>query len=348
MPRAGRKDITAVSGAEREAFLAAAGAPAYRARQLEAWLFGGAAATFEEMTNLPAALRAGLAEAFDLPAPRICEEARDDDGTAKYLFELADGAQVEAVYMPGDDHDAVCLSSQVGCPLRCRICATGTLPFRRHLTPYEIFAQFAVLQRRHAARRIRNAVFMGQGEPLANSASVAEAVRMLKEHFDLGGRRITVSTVGPPERIVRWAEEGPPTKLAVSLHSAIAKTRRLLMPEAGRDSLTELAAACAHYSRRTRRRLTFEYVVCRDVNDDRRHARALVAFTRALPCKINVLPFNSWPGAPYEAPTEEGLASFLAEVAEGPRALTLRRPRGAGIHAACGTLANRTGAPAAP
>lgn len=348
MPRAGPKDITAVSAAEREAFVAAAGEPTYRARQLEAWLFERAATTFQEMTDLPAGLRAELAEAFALPALRIAAEARDDDGTVKYLFELADGAQVEAVYLPDEDHDAVCLSSQVGCPFGCRICATGTLPFRRHLTPYEICAQFAALQRRHAPRRIRNAVFMGQGEPLANFAAVAAAVQLLKEHFDVGGRRVTVSTVGPPARIVRWAEAGPPSKLAVSLHSAIPETRRALLPEAAQAPLPELAAACAHYSRRTRRRLTFEYVVCRDVNDDRRHARALVAFTRPLPCKINVLPFNPWPGAPYEAPTEERLAAFLAEVAEGPRALTVRRPRGTGIHAACGTLANRTGAEVAP
>jgi 23S rRNA (adenine2503-C2)-methyltransferase len=220
------------------------------------------------------------------------------------------------------------------------LCATGRLGFRRDLTAYEIFAQFAVVRQRRAPERIRNVVFMGQGEPLANAQAAAAAVALLRAHFDVGARRITISTVGLPEEITRWAESGPAIKLAVSLNSAIQETRDELMPGAARYPLAELAAACRHYARRTRRRLTFEYVLCAGVNDDRAHARALVAFSREVPSKVNVIPFNRWPGAPYEPPEEETLAAFLAEAARGPMALTVRRPRGVSIHAACGTLAN--------
>lgn len=339
------KDVTALNKAKRASLIEALGQPAYRAGQLEQWLFARAAATFDEMTDLPAAFRDELARVFFIPRPAVRDEATDDDGTVKYLLELRDGALVEAVYMPGGDHDAVCLSCQVGCQFDCRICATGALPFHRNLTAYEIFVQFALIQGRHPESRIRNAVLMGQGEPLANFRNVSDALRLLREHFDVGSRRITASTIGLPEGIVKWADEGPAVKLAVSLNSAVQKTRDRLMPRAARYPLDDLAAAYKYYTRRTRRRLTFEYVLCGGVNDDLRHARALVAFTRHIPCKINVIPFNEWPGAPFKAPAEEKLAAFLAEVALGPMALTVRRPRGAAVHAACGTLANR--APAA-
>ncbi len=341
MEENGRKDITASSAAERAAFADAAGEPPYRAAQLEQWLFARAATTFDEMTNLPAAFREKLARAFFIPRPAVRDEVADEDGTAKYLFELRDGASVEAVYMPGDDHDAACLSSQVGCQFDCRICATGALPFSRNLTAYEIFAQFAIIQNRRAESRVRNVVLMGQGEPLANFRNVTRAVALLRGHFDIGSRRITVSTVGIPDKIARWADEGPAVKVAVSLNSAVQETRDRLMPAAARYRLDELAAACEYYTRRTRRRLTFEYVVCASVNDDRRHARALVAFSRRMPSKINVIPFNPWPGAAFAPPDEQRLDAFLEEVASGPMALTVRRPRGSAVHAACGTLANR-------
>lgn len=341
MPHDEPKDITALSSTELAELVATAGEPPYRAGQLEQWVFKRAAASFDEMTNLPAAFREELSRSFFVPRPGIRDEAADDDGTVKYLLELHDGAQVEAVYMPGDDHDAVCVSSQVGCRFACSICATGQLGFRRNLTAYEIFAQFAVVQNRRAPERIRNAVFMGQGEPLANFQEVTAAVALLRRHLDVGARRITVSTVGLPDKIREWADAGPSVKLAISLNSAVQRTRDELMPGAARYPLAELAAACRYYARRTRRRLTFEYVLCAGVNDDRAHARALVAFTRDVPSKINVIPFNEWPGAPYAPPGEEALAEFLAEVARGPMALTVRRPRGSSVHAACGTLANR-------
>jgi 23S rRNA (adenine2503-C2)-methyltransferase len=163
----------------------------------------------------------------------------------------------------------------------------------------------------------------------------------LRDHFSVGGRRITVSTAGLPKAIAEWAEIGPPVKLAISLNSAIQRTRDEIMPGLARYPLTELGRACRRYWERTRRRPTFEYVLCGGVNDDGAHARALVDFSRRLPCKINVIPFNPWEGSRYRTPDEGRMAAFLAEVAKGPMALTVRRPRGAGISAACGTLANR-------
>jgi 23S rRNA (adenine2503-C2)-methyltransferase len=341
MSRQGLHDITALSAADLAALVADAGEPPYRAGQLEQWLLGRAAASFAEMTNLPAAFREQLSRSFFIPRPEIRDEAAADDGTVKYLLELHDGAQAEAVYMPGDDHDAVCLSSQVGCRFGCRICATAKLGFGRDLSAYEMFAQFAAVQNRRAPERIRNVVFMGQGEPLANFQAVADAVGLLRQHLDVGARRITISTVGLPDKIKEWADAGPSVKLAVSLNSAIQRTRDELMPGVARYPLADLAAACRYYYRRTHRRPTFEYVLCSGVNDDRAHARALVTFTRHIPSKINVIPFNEWPGAPYAPPEEEALTAFLAEVERGPMALTVRRPRGSSVHAACGTLANR-------
>jgi len=340
-PGAERRDITATNAAERAAFVASAGEPTYRAEQLERWLFEGGAASFAEMTNLPASFRELLDASFVLPCPRVADEAADADGTVKYLMALHDGLQVEAVFLPDEDHDAVCVSSQVGCRFGCAICATGTLPFRRDLTAYEIFAQYVQIGRRRGAERVRNVVFMGQGEPLANYDAVVGAVELLRTRADVGGRRITVSTSGLADKIRAWAAGGPPVKLAVSLNSAVQETRDRLMPGLARYPLPALAEACAYYARRTRRPITFEYVLVAGVNDDAAHARALVAFTRGWACKINVLPFNAWPGAPYEAPPAERIEAFLAAAAKGPAAVTFRRPRGAGIHAACGTLANR-------
>jgi 23S rRNA (adenine2503-C2)-methyltransferase len=293
------------------------------------------------MSDLPAAFRNFLAASYRLPSLAVEEAVADDAGTTKYLFRTHDGLKVEAVFIPGADHDAVCLSSQVGCGYACGICATGRLGFRRNLTAYEMVSQFALIQKARAPGRVRNAVFMGQGEPLATMAGVWQAVARLKGHFGVGGRRITVSTVGLPDRIREWADGGPPVKLAVSLNSARQPTRDKLMPKCARFPLPELAAACRYYVRKTGRHLTFEYVLCAGINDDLTHARALAAFTNDIPSKINVIPFNRWPGAPYRPPGEKTLETFLKAAAEGPRIVTVRRSQGLGINAACGMLAAR-------
>lgn len=335
-------DITSLSEEERAEIIVRAGEPTYRLTQLERWLFTRAAAGFAEMSDLPGKFREFLANEFYVPAPQIADKKQDADGTTKYLFQMAAGDAVEAVYIPERDHDVACVSSQVGCSFKCEICATGRVPFRRNLSAYEIFVQTALMNRLgEGGRRIRNVVFMGQGEPFANYEAVAGAVMLLKKFLDIGGRRITISTAGLPDKIAAWADGGPATKLAVSLHSAVQETRDELMPWAKRYALTELTAACKYYTRKTGRRLTFEYVLVAGVNDDRRHARALVALTRDIPCKINVLTLNPWPGVKYAPPPPAVVERFLAEVAAGPRALTFRKPRGQTIHAACGTLANR-------
>ncbi len=336
-----KKDITALTPAEREA-LTAADEPPYRASQLERWLFARAACSFDEMSDLPAAFRARLAASFYIPRAAVRDEASDAEGTTKYVFAFEGDAPAEAVYLPGDNYHAACLSTQAGCAFGCRFCATGALKLTRNLTAYEIFAQFAVLARRHAGARLRNALFMGQGEPFANYDAVVAAIELLQTHFALGGRKITVSTVGLPDKIAAWADGGPAVKVAVSLHSAVQETRDELMPKMARHPLTALSDACRYYRRRTRRPLTFEYVLIGGVNDDRNHARALLAFAKGISAKVNVLPFNPWPGAPYRAPSEKKIEEFLAAVAAGTCAVTLRRPRGATICAACGTLANRS------
>jgi len=243
--------------------------------------------------------------------------------------------------MPGEAYDAACLSSQVGCPFRCAICATGRLRFRRDLTAYEIVAQFALIHRGNSTQRVRNVLFMGQGEPLANATAVRRAVARLKAHFDVGARRITVSTVGLPDAIRSWADTGPPVKLAVSLNSARQATRDRLMPGCARFPVRDLAAACGYYAKKTGRPLTFEYVLCAGVNDAEGDAQALEAFTRDIPSKVNLIPFNRWQGAPFKPPTEDRLKAFRATAARGPNPVTVRRSKGQGVNAACGMLASR-------
>jgi 23S rRNA (adenine2503-C2)-methyltransferase len=342
MGEGGPRDFTALTAAQRRAVLAAAGEPAYRAAQLEQWLFPRAAGRFDEMSDLPAALRARLAEDWYIPRPEVVDAAAAADGTTKFLFRAYDGLSFEAVYMPGPEYDAACLSCQVGCGFGCRICATGSLGFQRNLSAYEIISQLAIMRQR-APGRIRNVLFMGQGEPFANYKALREATPAFRAYFGIGARRVTVSTVGLPERIRAWAAEGSATKLAVSLNSAVQTTRDELMPGAAGWPLAALADACGYYTRRAKRQLTLEYVLCAGVNDDRRHARALVAFAAAFPAQVNVIPFNAWPGAPYQAPEEERLGAFVADVARGPRTVTVRRSRGLAGFGACGTLACRVG-----
>lgn len=341
------RDITALAPAELAAAVSSWGQPVYRIEQLERWLWERGAGAFEEMSDLPAPLRARLAAEFHIPALAPVEQADDGAGTTKYLFRTHDGLLCETVYMPGEDYDAACLSSQIGCAFGCRICATGRLKFRRNLTAFEIVNQFIRARRRPGGERLRNALFMGQGEPLANAAAVAEAANRLKRHLGVGMRRITVSTVGVPDALREWADRGPPVKLAVSLNSAVQRTRDIIMPGMKAYPLTELLAACRHYGRRAGRTITFEYVLCAGINDDAEHGRALAAFARRVPSKINVIPFNPWPRAPYRPPTEETLERFVAALAGGPTPVTVRRSRGRGVQAACGMLASRALAPKA-
>ncbi len=335
--------ITGLSRVELSGILKGLDQPDYRLDQLRTWLYGRTVGTFDEMTDLPAGVRSYLASSYHVPRPVVSARAVSrNDGTTRYLLELDDGLSVEAVYLPGRGHDTVCLSTQVGCRLGCTFCATATLGFKRNLTAYEIAVQFAIIRNEHADRNVRNAVLMGQGEPLDNYAATAAAVELLQEFQGLGGRRVTVSTAGLADGIRRLAADGVKARLAVSLNAACQDVREPLMPVAKKFPLEELSNALAYYYRKTRRRPTLEYVLIAGVNDDLADARALVKFSRRVPSKVNVIRLNPWPGCPYDAPDEATVGVFLAEVARGPMALTVREGRGADVAAACGQLAQQT------
>lgn len=334
--------ITDLSRAELGGILKGSGQPGYRLGQIERWLYGRAVGTFDEMTDLPADVRSYLAASYHIPLPEVKARATSSaDGTVKYLMELDDGLAVEAVYLPAEDHDTVCLSTQIGCRFGCRFCATASLGFRRNLTAYEIAVQFAIIRDERPERNIRNAVLMGQGEPLDNYVAAVGGVELLQEYQGLGSRRITISTVGLTGGVKRLADDGVRAKLAVSLNAARQELRESLMPVAKKHSLEELSDALSYYYKKARRRPTLEYVLIGGVNDGPADARALVKFSRRFPSKINIIRYNPWPGCPYGPPDEAAVDAFLAEVAGGPMALTVRENRGADVAAACGQLARR-------
>jgi 23S rRNA (adenine2503-C2)-methyltransferase len=316
--------------------------PEYRAGQVEDWLYKRGAGTFGEMSNLPKELRDELNESYRIPIPKIAEAAKSAlDGTVKYLLELHDDRFVEAVYIPDEDHDTMCVSTQVGCALDCAFCATASLGFERDLTAYEIAVQYTIAQNERPGRNIRNVVLMGQGEPLLNYQNSVDAIGLLHKYHEVGMRRVTLSTAGVTPGIRRLADEGVRCKLAVSLNSAKQGTREKIMPIARQYDLKNLTTALEYYYDKQKRRPTLEYILIKGVNDSIDDARALVNFSKRVPCKINIILFNPWPGAKYEAPDETATAAFMETAASSPMALTFRAARGSDIAAACGTLARK-------
>jgi len=309
------------------------GEPSYRASQVWEWLARGAG-SYEEMTNLPVALRERLASAVPLSTLSVQREAKSDDGTAKALFDTVDGLPVEAVLMRyRDGRRSVCLSSQSGCPLTCTFCATGQMKFGRNLSADEILDQALNFRR---VEPIDHAVFMGMGEPTMNLDAVLEACRRLP---DLGvtHRRTAISTVGWVPGINRLAECDMPVGLALSLHAPNDSLRSRLMPVNDRYPLAEVLAACQRYRTRRRRRVFVEYVMLAGVNDRPEHARELAALLDSSAYKVNLIPYN--PTGAYEGSAPEQIERFRAILAEHRLPATVRLTRGRDIEAACGQLA---------
>ncbi len=322
--------------------LAAAGEPAYRADQMFAWVYRRHERDPSRMTNLPAALRARLPElvSFDLAHDLTVCSTRDGL-TQKFVLELQDGARVECVSMRTERRLTFCLSSQVGCALKCSFCATGLMGLKRNLTPAEIVTQVVAMGEYHHWRDDRfNLVFMGMGEPLANYDSVLRAIRILHEPrgLNLGARRITVSTSGLVPQIERLGEEDLALGLAVSLHATTDELRDQLVPVNRRWPIRQLLDAAAHYGRQVGRRVTLEYTLLGGVNDSRADADRLSAFARALPSKINIIPYNPVPGLPWQRPSPESVQQFAEWLYPRSPAVTVRHTLGGEIWAACGQL----------
>jgi 23S rRNA (adenine2503-C2)-methyltransferase len=321
--------------------LAEWGEPLYRARQIAAWVFERYAASFDEMTNLPEKLRPRLAERFSLSPLRVAFEARSEDGTTKHLWRLADGEQVESVLIPAKDRVTLCLSSQAGCALACRFCATGDIGSRRQLGTAEIVAQFRDSER--AARRafgrgIDNVVYMGMGEPLANLEAVLDSLTILHRGFEFGARRITVSTVGLIPGILALAARPEPFRLAVSLHAPEHALRQMLVPVEKRYPLPDLFAALREYQEAKGRRITFEYTLINGINDSPELAQSLADLLEDVDSFVNLIPYNPIPGRDWSPSSPDRIAAFAGVLEARGVEAAVRRPRGRDIAAACGQL----------
>jgi 23S rRNA (adenine2503-C2)-methyltransferase len=331
------KDFTP---ADLEHWVKEAGQPAFRARQLLKWVYSQNVEDFQAMTDLSKDFRAWLGQNARIPCVIREKVLTDQDGTRKLLFRLQDEERIESVLIAEGRRLTLCVSSQVGCALGCRFCLTGEKGFRRNLTAGEIVDQICAARRElDPQERLTNLVFMGMGEPLANLKEVVKALAIIisDQGLNFSTRRVTLSTVGlVPEML--HVSRLLPIKLAISLHAADNETRSLLMPINRRYPLEELLAACRRLELPSRQRITFEYLLLRDVNDSPEHAHKLTKLLKGLPAKINLIPFNEYPGATFQRPSLERIAEFQEIVQEKHFTATLRQSRGAGIMAACGQL----------
>ena len=329
-----------VSDLEQE--LAARGRPAFRARQLYHGLYRRRWTQWDHAAVLPKDLRTELSQDFELGLPSIVERIAASDGTVRYLLGLADGKSVEAVFIPEDDRDTLCISSQVGCPVDCKFCLTALMGLERHMTAGEIVGQVLTLVREHdldPAGRALNIVMMGMGEPLLNLDNVTKAVRLMADPDGLGlsVKRITVSTSGILPKIDELGRHQVRPKLAISLNASNEEQRRRLMPITKKYHLADLIETCRRYPLRPWEHLTFEYVLLAGVNDSDEDARRVVALLGDLRAKVNLIALNPGPGIDFETPAPERVDSFQSIV---KRVLPcfVRQPRGREIYAACGQL----------
>lgn len=335
--------IEALTRNELRSWLSARKEPPYKADQIRRWLFQKRVITFEQMTDVSKPLRAALSDAFSIGSVFALHQNHSRDGTIKYLFRLLDGATVETVFIPEVERTTLCVSTQVGCGLGCRFCATARMGLRRNLTSAEIVGQILEAQRRSPqGRRISNLVFMGMGEPLANYGATRDAIETITDAasgLGISARKITVSTVGLVPQIERLMAETR-VNLAISLHAVTDSLRSELMPINRKYPLTQLLDACRSLPIPRRKRITFEYLMIRGLNHSETDARTLAKRLHGIPCKINLIPFNPHEGSRYERPREVDLQCFSELLRAHGLQVNIRSPRGDDIQAACGQLYN--------
>jgi 23S rRNA (adenine2503-C2)-methyltransferase len=349
-----RMNLLGLPRAELESFVAERlGAKPFRARQLMKWIYRRGAADFAAMSDLAQEFRAQLAEVAEIAVPQIVTEQKSSDGTRKWMLRMDQVQGIETVYIPEPDRGTLCISSQVGCAMDCSFCATAQQGFNRNLTVAEIVGQVWLAHRElaHAAaaegegrvHRITNIVFMGMGEPLANYRNVVPAIRIFLDDlgYDLSRRRVTLSTSGLVPQIYKLAEECN-VALAVSLHAPNDALRDELVPINRIHPIAELLEACWHYlDEQNGRSITFEYVMLDGINDKPDHARQLARLMRGRAAKINLIPFNPFPGTDYRRSSSAAILAFRDILNDHGVIATTRRTRGDDIDAACGQLAGR-------
>lgn len=343
-----RENLIGLSREDLAERFAALGEKSFRVKQVWSWLYCHGVTDFDAMTNLSKDFRRKLQDNFRIARPVVSREQTSTDGTRKWLLRFPDGNEAETVYIPDDDRGAVCVSTQVGCTLTCRFCHTGTQMLVRNLGAAEIAGQFMVARDSYGewptpnetGRLLSNVVVMGMGEPLFNYDETVKALSILidPDGIALSRRRVTLSTSGVVPRMYDLGRDLP-VNLAVSLHAATDDIRDEIMPINKKWPLKELMKACREYPGASNaRRITFEYVMLKGINDSDADARALAKLVKGIPCKFNLLPFNKWPGSPFECSDWERIERFSDILAAAGYSAPIRVPRGRDILAACGQL----------
>jgi 23S rRNA (adenine2503-C2)-methyltransferase len=334
-------DIKDLSRTELEKALVDMGAESYRAGQIFRWLYRSGAKSFDDMTDIPEGLRLRLKAKFHIThLTPLDSRSSSVDGTTKHLFKLEDANTVEAVFLPEPKRVTVCLSSQVGCKFSCSFCASAPFGFVRNLKASEILDEALFLRGENPSRAITNVVFMGIGEPLDNYDNVMKAVRIFndKDAFNIGARRITISTCGIIPGIKRLSQEGLQVELSVSLHSADDQARSKIVPINKRYPLKELIASCREYTEKTGRVITFEYVLIKGVNSSKEDAVKMMRLLKGAKCKVNMISYNKIKAKDYEEPSPKDVALFMKTLKAGGVNATHRKSKGEDIDAGCGQL----------
>lgn len=341
-----RRDIRKLTLDELKTFFVEQGDKAFRAQQVYEWLWKKSAKDFEQMTNLSLPTREFLKENFTINHIQVDTMQRSADGTIKNSVKLHDGLIVESVLIPTEKRITACVSSQVGCSLACRFCATARLKRMRNLNPDEIYDQVAAIKQQAElffGRPLTNIVFMGMGEPLLNYNNVIEAIEKITspQGLNMASKRLTVSTVGIAKMIRKMADDNVKFNLAVSLHSAINEIRSSIMPINDSTPLEELGEALQYWYGKQKKKVTYEYVVWKGINDSMPHAQALLKFCKLVPCKVNLIEYNPIDDGEFQQASDDALAMYMDLLERNGITTRIRKSRGKDIDAACGQLANK-------
>ncbi len=342
-----KKDIRALTRQQLQDFFVSRGDKSFRGAQVYEWLWQKSAHSFEEMTNISKATRQMLEDNFVINHIRVDQMQRSSDGTIKNAVKLHDNLTVESVLIPTPKRTTACVSSQVGCSLDCKFCATATLKRMRNLNPDEIYDQVVAIDnesRLYFDKPLTNIVFMGMGEPLMNYNNVMKAVDKITSPEGLGmsPKRITISTSGVPKMIKKLADDEAKIKLAVSLHSAIDEVRTTIMPFNETFPLKDLREALEYWYAKTKSRITYEYIVWEGINDQPKDAEALVKFCKYVPCKVNLIEYNPIDDGVFQQASSQATQMYERMLEQNNITVTVRRSRGKDIDAACGQLANKS------
>ncbi len=345
--KSSKRDIRALTKEQLRDFFVENGDRAFRGNQVYEWLWSKSLHSFDEMTNLSKPTREMLENNFVINHIKVDTMQKSNDGTIKNGIKLHDGLVVESVLIPTDKRTTACVSSQVGCSLNCKFCATARLKRMRNLNPDEIYDQVVAIDKQsrlYHQKKLTNIVFMGMGEPLMNYNNVLKAIDKITSDEGLGmsAKRITLSTSGVPKMIKKMADDEVKFNLAVSLHSAIDEVRTAIMPFNSTFPLDDLRESLEYWYAKTKRKVTYEYVVWGGINDTKKDIEALVRFCKYIPCKVNLIEYNSIDDPQFQQASEAAINNYISNLEMNDIVVNVRRSRGKDIDAACGQLANKS------